>query len=56
MLDLQAEYETVPFIGTQKGLNARKCITKQESGTNCGAIANAQPNHLRRTPTQNTQF
>ena len=55
-LELMAEYEAVLFIGIQEVMNSGKCIAKQETGTNGGAIANAQPNHFRRTSTQNAQF
>src|ERR1039458_8386878 len=54
--ELKAEHETVFFNGAQKCLNSGICIAKQESGANCGAIADAQPDHLRRTSTQNAQF
>ena len=53
VLELKAEYETVLSIGIQEILDSGKCIPKQETGTNGGAIAYAQPDHFRRASTQN---
>ena len=55
-LELKADYETVLILGIQEILDSGKCITKQETGANSSAIANAQPDHFRRASTQNAQF
>ena len=55
-LELKAEYETVLSFGIQEILDSGKCITKQETGTNGGAIANAQPDDFWRAATQNAQL
>lgn len=56
VFEFETEYETIFFDGTQKSLNSGKCIAQQEAGTDCRAIANAQPDHLRQASTQNAQF